>query len=391
MPRIAEFLELYPKINTQKAYRSGLRLFFDIIYQGSRVKNDDTHYEALADRYFAELEAGSRSVSSDMITLANTLQDKPPLTARQRIASVKEFFAYNGIDLTTRDLKNVKRRIPKGYAQTEEAELDRETLKRILQHCNLRSRAMFLVMVSSGMRVGEAIQITLNDLDLEKSPARINIKAAYTKTREARIAFMSTEAVEAVRAWLTIRTAHMESSENRNAGLVAHGLSAPKKKDDTRLFPYSYSNVDLTWENAIKAANLFTKDDTTGRKQLHIHQLRKFFRTQAATKIPVDLAEAMMGHSGYLTRAYRKYTRDQLAEFYRKAEPALSIFATEDLETRERVLSLSEENKGLKAGMDELRQELMAVRAVSRAVREMLIEDPSKAVKLKKALEEGEP
>lgn len=353
MTRIAEFLEQYPKVSTRKTYRSGLRLFFDIAYKSERV-NDDLHYEQLADRYFQDLESGQRKMPSDMIALADALTESPPLTARTRIASVKEFMACSGHEMTHRDVKNVHRRIQAGYSQSEEADLDHDTLKSILQHCDLRGRALFLALVSSGMRIGEAIQITLSDIDLDRKPARINIKAAYTKTREARVTFISEEATEAVRAWLQIRTAHMASATSRNAGLVAHGLSTEKKANDTRLFPYQYGTVVTVWTNAVTAANLFSKDETTGRAQLHIHQLRKYFRTMTATKIPVDLVEAILGHSAYLSKAYRKYSREQLADFYLKAEPSVTIFTTDDPETRQRVSSLEAENRALKAKIDEI-------------------------------------
>ncbi len=363
MGRISEFLEQYPKVSTRKAYRTGLRLFFDVAYKSERV-NDDQHYEILADRYFQELESGSRKVSSDMVALADVLADKPPLTARTRIAAVKEFMACSGYELNHREVKNIHRRIPTGYSQTEERELDPDTLRMILQHCDLRGRALFLVLVSSGMRVGEVIQITLDDIDLERKPARINIRASYTKTREARVTFMSDEAVQAVRAWLQIRNSHMESSAGRNAGLVAHGLSTEKKLNDTRLFPYNYTTVNKAWTNAITSANLFSKDLTTGRMQLHVHQLRKFFRTMAATKIPVDIVEAILGHSAYLSRAYRKNTRDQLADYYLKAEPSITVFSTEDPETRQRVSSLEEENRQLKTEFNKIRDAQAKVQAV---------------------------
>jgi integrase len=57
-----------------------------------------------------------------------------------------------------------------------------------------------------------------------------------------------------------------------------------------------------------------------GRLQYRIHGLRKFFRSQLALSCPVDIVEALMGHEGYLTDAYRRYSRKQMAEYYLKAE-----------------------------------------------------------------------
>lgn len=357
MTRIAEFLAQYDKINTQRSYKTALRLFFDVVYDSPRV-NDDAHYENLAARHLTELQDGTRTLAADMIAYANALADKPPLTARSRIAAVKEYFVENGYDLTPRDVKNIRRRVPKGYAQTAEREMSRETLKAILQHCDLRGRAIFLMLVSSGMRVGEVLSITLADVDLDKKPAQIRIKPSYTKTREARTAFMSEEAAEAVKAWLTVRTAHMTAAENRNKGLVAHGLSSEKKRNDDRVFPYEYGTINKIWETAVKKAGFYSKDEVTDRNQTHIHQLRKYFRTMTATKIPVDVAESLMGHSRYLSRAYRRHTRDQIAEYYLKAEPVLTIFTTDDQEARGRLTTIEKENASLREEIESLSQKM---------------------------------
>ena len=55
------------------------------------------------------------------------------------------------------------------------------------------------------------------------------------------------------------------------------------------------------------------------------HTLRKRFRTQLAAVIPVDVVEVLMGHAGYQTDAYRRFTEDELAGFYKKGEYVLYL------------------------------------------------------------------
>ena len=89
--------------------------------------------------------------------------------------------------------------------------------------------------------------------------------------------------------------------------------------------------------------------------------MRKFFRTRLGAVIPVDVVEALMGHEGYLTEVYRKYTVDDLAKFYLKGEHALLVFtdtqkvvelhkAIEEKNTQLQVLvnSLASENQSIK-------------------------------------------
>ena len=48
-----------------------------------------------------------------------------------------------------------------------------------------------------------------------------------------------------------------------------------------------------------------------------------------ATIIPVDIVEALIGHEGYLTSVYRRYTKEDLAKKYLEAESSILIFKEE--------------------------------------------------------------
>jgi regulator of replication initiation timing len=59
--------------------------------------------------------------------------------------------------------------------------------------------------------------------------------------------------------------------------------------------------------------------------------LRKFFRSVLGLKIPVDLVEKMMGHSGYLTDAYVRHGDLTAKEYYQKHSVVLHIFGDQDI------------------------------------------------------------
>jgi hypothetical protein len=65
-----------------------------------------------------------------------------------------------------------------------------------------------------------------------------------------------------------------------------------------------------------------------------------------ATVIPVDVVEALMGHEGYLTEVYRRYSQEDLAKFYKQGEPSLFIF-TEAEEVGKLRVEIEERNKQL--------------------------------------------
>jgi hypothetical protein len=84
-------------------------------------------------------------------------------------------------------------------------------------------------------------------------------------------------------------------------------------------------SAERAFIKALKAANLHSVDKSTGISSIHIHMLRKYFLSQIKLKIPYEMAEALAGHTTYLSTAYRRYSRQQFAEYYLKGESALLI------------------------------------------------------------------
>jgi len=71
-------------------------------------------------------------------------------------------------------------------------------LRKILMHMPVHGKALYLVLVSSGMRIGEALQVKLDDVDSDHDPPEVNIRRGYTKSGRPRITFISSEAKELV-------------------------------------------------------------------------------------------------------------------------------------------------------------------------------------------------
>jgi len=204
-------------------------------------------------------------------------------------------------------------------------------LKKILTHLDLKGKAFVITLASTGMRIGELLQVKLSDVDLTTIPGELIVRGEGSKSGDTRTVFLSSEAKELVVEWLKIRDRYLESAKNRNKGLVESAIGKEKSVEDDRLFPFSDSNVREMWENALTKAGVWHKDETTGRTQIRIHALRKFFRSQLALSCPLDIVEALMGHEGYLTEAYRRYPKKQMGEYYLKAEHHIMITGTGDI------------------------------------------------------------
>lgn len=337
MGKLADYLKNYSNRGTAQGYITAVYTFLDFIYGRQRKQyrvtdGERTNYEKLLDKYFKE----KRDFSEDMANFAVSLHNRPPLTARPTFVRVKEFFAYYNKELSSKDLKFIRNKLPKGNARTMEKDMDIETIRMILQHLDVKGRALILVLASSGMRINEALSVTLDDMDLKAKPACITVRGENSKNGDTRISFISAEAGQAVQEWLKVRADYIRSSANRNNGLVKSGRGKTKTdNDDGRLFPFSDQNANALWETALTKAELLSRDKTTNRKQLHYHQFRKFFISQLSLIISKEIPEMLAGHSGYLTGAYRRYTKKQLAEEYLKGQHLLTIQSPKELQEME--------------------------------------------------------
>jgi integrase len=328
MGRISDFLDQYHSVSTRKTYASGVNEFLRGIYRAKlkalditipRIENQGI-YEEMADWYFSE----QRDPSEDLIAYAGTFTRAPATTARTRITSVKEFLIFHDIEIRDKDARTIRRKIPKGGAVTVEQDLDAATLQSMLMHAALWLRAMILLMASSGMRIGEVLALQLTDIDLEGDIGVIQVRSP--KGGVQRYCFCSIEAADTIREWLKKREAYLKSSLNKG-----RGIGAVKDARDPRVFPMSRNNVDAAWENVLVNSDHHSRDRVTKRLQIHPHMLRKYFSSQLSIAIPREIVELLMGHKGYLSDAYRRYTRKQVEEMYRKGEAFVTVQMSDEV------------------------------------------------------------
>ncbi|MCZ7401225.1 MAG: hypothetical protein O8C61_03285 [Candidatus Methanoperedens sp.] len=165
-----------------------------------------------------------------------------------------------------------------------------------------------------------------------------------------------------------------------------NGIAKTKMVKDDRVFPFTQGTAEQMWNNALVNSGLLSVDKGTNRKQLRMHQLRKFFRSQLALGCPVDIVEALMGHEGYLTEAYRRYTKAQMAEYYQKNEHHITLAQNQSVEAikkeitnemNESIKGLVVENQALGAKNKELEDKLTRLEKVVKVIGKVAMEDPS--------------
>jgi integrase len=362
MSKVKNFLKNYENAGTRKNLRAAIKKYFKNFYKETTSRNLDE----MAKKYFNE----KRDYEKDLQDFVNSLNGMAPLTIKHKVSIIKTFFLENNVDLQGKFWKKVRRRIKGSRALTLDRIPKNKELKKILLHVPIQGKALYILLESSGMRIGEALQLNLDDLLLEENPSRISIRGEITKTGNSRHAFMSREAKEAIVEWLKVREDYMKSAVGKShlyqkslrIEYVDERTGETKTKLDPRVFPFDPSTAYSMWNKALHKAGLNGKDKSTGREKIHPHTLRKFFRTRLGPVIPVDIIEALMGHEGYLTEVYRHYSLEDLKKFYLKGESALLVF-TEAQEVTKLRQEVEERNKTLQVLVNGLTTENLQMKS----------------------------
>jgi len=180
---IDDFLDSYNFAETTKQnYKNNLKKYFEFLNE-----NPDTYFEK------------NRDYKQDVLRYARFLNGSPPLTIKCKLNSVKQFLLEYDVELKPKLWGNIRNRGKRYRPITENKIPTNEELKQILQYGGINARALFLVLSSSGMRIGEATKITWDDIDFKTR--KISIKAGYTKTDDSRYTFISEEALDALIEW----------------------------------------------------------------------------------------------------------------------------------------------------------------------------------------------
>ena len=227
-----------------------------------------------------------------------------PKTVRLYGQTVLMYLRECGIDLPERHLRRIKRSLPANHPISREAELDANKIRILLQHSDLRMKAIITIALSSGMRIGEILKFKTSDVNFETTPVEIYLSGDITKTKQPRKVFISSQAADYLKEWLTETDA---------------------EKKDQICFPYSTSTEITRLKKLLKKCDMYDKDPRTGRTTIHFHLFRKFFLTEFKLVASAEAAEELAGHKGYLDESYRRLTQKQLREEYLKAETRLTI------------------------------------------------------------------
>jgi len=173
--------------------------------------------------------------------------------------------------------------------------MDPDEVKRLLSVIDhIRDRAMILVLLRSGMRIGELLATTVSDVNLTERKILI---FESEKNRCGRVVYFTDDARDAMKAWLAKRD--------------------PK---NTFLF-YGYRGRPLTYPAARMVFVKYLKKSGISHKSYTLHCLRHTFATELLNAgMRLECLEKLMGHTSLeVTRRYARLTDKTREEEYFKA------------------------------------------------------------------------
>jgi integrase/recombinase XerD len=173
--------------------------------------------------------------------------------------------------------------------------MDSDDVRRLLSVIDhVRNRAMILVLLRSGMRIGELLNTLVDDINLKER--RIDIYEAE-KTLAGRVVYLSKDAIGALRKWF-------------------------KERDHRKPFLfYAQGRDTMTYPSARMMFKKYVEKAGLSHKGYTLHCLRHTFATDVLNAgMRLDCVQALLGHSSIeMTRRYAKLTDKTREEEYFRA------------------------------------------------------------------------
>ena len=305
---------------TVKSYKTAinkLRLFLAKKYSCNEIQ--------ICDKVFTK-EIDIYHLLREFVVYLDQLGHKP-LSIQAYLSGAKGYFRYIGVKISTDDFRQLVK-IPKAVTNHEEA-LTKEILVRLLHNCPSKLQTGILVAVSSGMRLGEIVQLRLGDINFSSTPTTIRIRGETSKTRKGREVFISAEATKALKDYLVRYFSWNENGDNSHMQTKPiFGRTSSGNTYANKLISGSRWAAELALQQSlsshIKKIPALNRKNENGRSLIHWHSFRKFFRTTVGNVTNRDFAEDLIGHEFYMS-TYYNLSADKKLELYLKAEPALTI------------------------------------------------------------------
>jgi len=361
--------------NSRKSYTSTLKKFFKSI----DVKDVDSYFEQ------------DRNYVNDLIKFSSTITKNSPKSQVVFLSAIKNFLERNDVEIKKSvwdDIK-VKNKIRRARPITQKRTPNNADLRKILNYGDVKSRALFVMAATTGMRINELLNITFQDVDFENR--HIRIRREIAKSSVPRDVFFTVEAKDILMNWLSVRDDFVVTKYKKSVycrrKLIRDGYQVKKGEDETwkifknkkqltdedilnldnTIFPMNYSDILIMWHNLLeKVGSPYNAKD--GRYYLYnVHSLRRFWFSQLESS-GANMAHInyIGGHESELNATYTHFELSVLKKTYDEHMDAISIFTELEKLSKQlkpkfemqdtAIASLVRDNQRLKDELEEIKK-----------------------------------
>lgn len=198
-----------------------------------------------------------------------------------------------------------------------------EEIQKILEFSDQRLKTAFLILASTGIRMGALRALKIGDLEKVDSLYKVRV---YAGDKEEYITFCSPECAKEIDCYINSRKRHSEIITDESFLFV-------KKFDVNRGLikgePLSQNGIRSVLDEIIRNTGLRQVNHTNRFKRQIVpmlHAFRKHFTKQLVdSKVNPEIREMLLGHKIGLAGAYYKPTEQEMLNEYLKAIDALTV------------------------------------------------------------------
>jgi len=217
-----------------------------------------------------------------------------PVSVNGRLISVYAFLGFlveSGVVHPDVLRKKIRVKVPEALPRAIEPE-DIKALLAVIDH--VRDRALILLLLRTGMRIGELLNVRIPDINLQEK--KVIIYEAQ-KTRVGRVVYFSDDAKEALEAWLR--------KKDPKEGILLRGIK--------------YEG--LTYAAARRRFVIYLEKAGLSDKGYTIHCLRHTFASELLNAgMRLECLQHLLGHTSLeVTRRYARLTDKTREEKYFRA------------------------------------------------------------------------
>src|SRR5918995_3536076 len=327
--------------------------------------------------------------------LANTINNDghkiSSLTLKQRVVTAKNFLEYHDIEISPRRFK-LKVKFPKVIRKHKEP-LSKEDVIKFLEACTaIKLKTYLLFLAATGCRATEACSIRLMDIDFNKST--VFIRGKYTKTKQDRKVFLTSELVDQLKSWIDYKYRERRrylAHERKNirfapdknshdlvfaSSFSFNGNSKSKpKEEEYEIVKKVYVTLVHQFDKISDHLGINYEDATKRRRKITPHSFRRFVKTTISDLGYQDFSEFLIGHSG--STYWRKPDKEKF-ELFKKIEPYLTYLDQRGLERKgadlqNRLEAMEHENKDLRENINKIMEMIQENPKLARVKPDVLV------------------